>query len=605
MPDSQVNALIEQARETTIQSRFGGNGQTRFMGTPGGGVFGVAWMAQAGLSIPAWWSPTRDAELRRFWKKSDHLSGAIYNLTAKMTAIPVKVVARDPSIKRDVVQAGKLTDWLLQTAQFGEGWEAFFGPFIEDLITQDNGAFAEIIGPGPQDGPLTSLPFSIAHLDSWRCQRTGDPEFPVIYHDVDGKYYRLHYTRVLFMSQMRSTIAEMFGVGFCAVSRSVNTSQNLIDISWYKQEKLGSRPHRAVVITQGGLDPSDIQTAFEMTEGVMDSQGLSRYSKVVVAGSSALEKADIKIHELSGLPEGFDEETSITFGMATLALALGVDARELFPAMQAGATRADALLAHLKQRGKGPGQIIGMTENGMQAKYLPPHLRFLFDFQDDAQDRQEAEIRQVRANTTARKLGSGAVTHRIAREQMVEQGDLTSSQFERLELEDGRLPEGAPIITLFYTSDPALREMLDVGVPDPLDPAQTDPETMLILVAEQLAKVYEIYQTAPTAEVQKRALFAMYALGHLGAAYREGKNPLEAMIDLVAAPLLPADNGQLRPLEGRLRTEDGANPKEPSDADAQDDLEEDTDDTNTLPERRTNRIDRRGPAKKQRTRYSL
>ena len=62
------------------------------------------------------------------------------------------------------------------------------------------------------------------------------------------------------------------------------------------------------------------------------------------------------------LPDGFDEQTSILYGMAAIALAFGVDARELFPAMSAGATRADALLQHLKQRGKGPGQILQMTE---------------------------------------------------------------------------------------------------------------------------------------------------------------------------------------------------------------------------------------------------
>ena len=157
-------------------------------------------------------------------------------------------------------------------------------------------------------------------------------------------------------------------------------------------ENLGSRPHREVIITKGGLDPHDIQTAFKIAEGSMDAQGLRRYSKVVVAGSQTLPEADIAKYELSQLPKGFDETTFITMGMATIALAFGTDARELFPALTAGATRADALLQHLKQRGKGPGQILQLTERLMNFKFIPPHLKFMTDFQDDAQDQQEAEI---------------------------------------------------------------------------------------------------------------------------------------------------------------------------------------------------------------------
>jgi len=158
---------------------------------------------------------------------------------------------------------------------------------------------------------------------------------------------------------------------------------------------------------------------------------------------------------------------------------LGVDARELFPAMSSGATRADALLQHLKQRGKGPGQILESTEQLFNYKFLPSHLRFEFDFQDDAQDRQVAEIHQIRSNTRRQDLDSGVVDTRIAREMAVSDGDLSRDQFERLELEDARLPDGSDVVALFYSKDPDVKAMLDLNVSNPTEIEHNDPLAMI------------------------------------------------------------------------------------------------------------------------------
>jgi hypothetical protein len=476
-----LERVIDRALESTIQSE-------PTAPLIGGGILPVFWRTAAGLYLPLWWSPARDRALRNFWKKSDHLSGAIYNLQAKMTAIPFKIVARDPSNQRHAREAERWTRELFASAQFGEGWPEFFAAWLEDLFCTDNGAFAEIVGPGDPAGPLTGPPVTIAHLDSSRCQRTGNATYPVIYTDVSGKIYKLHRTRVLYKSQMTSPIADMYGVGFCAVSRCVNITQTLVDILIFKQEKLGSRPHRAILITKGGLDPTDIQTAFQMAESELDNQRMSRYSKIVVAGSGSLTEAGLDVVELSELPDGFDEQTSVTLGMATIALALGVDARELFPAMQAGATRADALLQHLKQRGKGPGQIIQMVETAMNYKYLPSYLEMVFDFQDDAQDRQAADTKKVRADRRVQDMATRSLTPRIMREQMVGDGDLQRSQFEQLELADGRLPDGACVLALFYSEDPKVKELLDLGVDDPLAAAEIAVNTGAQLRAEQEAQ---------------------------------------------------------------------------------------------------------------------
>jgi hypothetical protein len=457
---TEIQSLVEQSLANTVSKpptdMQGGLGMLRFM-------------VRAGLSLYPWWSVARDTQLMNFWKQVDYVSGAIYTLESKMSAIPVRIQARDQSIKEHVKEADAETERLLIGAEFGAGWSSFYEKFVECLACQDNGGFIEIIGEGQTIGPIVGRPITVRTLDPSLCQRTGNPEFPVIYRDHNGGIFKLHFTRIMYKAQMESTIAQMFGVGFCAVSRMINTAQSLLDILIFKQEKLGSRPRRGLMVTGGGLDPEDIASAFKLIESIEDNQSLSRYSKIAVVGESSYPEAKITLTDLSSLPDGFDERTNVELGMAVIAMALGMDARELFPALQSGATRADALIQHLKQRGKGPGQIIQLTELLFNSKYLPPHLKMVFDFQDDEEDRQSAETKEVRARRWATSIKDGSMDTHTARAQMVEVGDLERGQFERLELEDGRLADGTSVLALFYTDDSNIKKFLSLPMENPLD----------------------------------------------------------------------------------------------------------------------------------------
>ena len=344
---SDVRGVIDSSLDMSIQTRARQGGRE--------GLMSLIPVVYSGLYMPPWWSAARDAALTEFWMSCDHLAGALFSLEAKMTAIEKRIVPLDPSNYEHAREAEALTEVIDQASEYGEGWVSFYGKFTKSLVTQDNGVFVEVIGDGPKSGPIVGRAVSVACLDPSRCTRTGDPNYPVIYADTDGKKYKLHYTRVMFTSQMPSTDVRMNGVGFCGVSRTINVAQTLVDMVVFKQEKMGSRPHQGILITQGGLDPADVSLAFEMAGEKMNSMGLTKYSKIVLTGSSTIMDADIKEITLSDMPDGFDEQTSTVMAMATIALSLGMDARELFPAMGVGATRADALLQHIKQRGKGPG----------------------------------------------------------------------------------------------------------------------------------------------------------------------------------------------------------------------------------------------------------
>lgn len=521
----------------------------------------VRWLSHYGYNVAPWWSEQRDIDLRNFWKKSDHLSGAVYSMVSKITSIPFAIIPDNVSDNSEYRHATKLANDLMSAAEFGGGWQSFLSLMLEDYLTTDNGMFAEIIGEGDPAGPIIGRPVSIAHLDSARCQRTGNAEFPVLYRSYNGKLHKLHYSRVMFDAQLSSPIEEMNGVGFCAVSRCINVSQVLVDILTYEQEKLGSRPHRAILIPKGGLDPSDVATAFQIAESAMDNQGLSRYSKVVLAGSASMPEAGIDKVELSSLPDGFEEETSVMLGMATIALAFGVDARELFPAMTSGATRADAQLAHLKQRGKGPGQILQVVEQLFNFKYLPGNMRLVFDYQDDAQDRQKAEISKIRADRRKQDIDSGAIDIRTTRELMMQDGEISRRQFERMELIDGRLVDGSPVVSLFYSDDQKYENWLDVGTDDPLDKKSNDAEAMLQIIQERVSEVnMALAKYANDLSKVDNAMAALAALTKLDEYYRLPEEmPISEVLSDQNIPSDPASGNKIEP---RVRTTDTLTPDE-------------------------------------------
>lgn len=484
---------VDAAREQSVQARA--TDENLY-----GSASILSWLVKGGEIVSPWWSRRRDLDLRNFWMGNDHLGGTVYTVRTKVATLPFQIVPKDMSVRAHIRAADRF-EQILHDSEFGEGWDVAIGRFVEDALTTDNGGFLEVIGDGDADGPILGPALGVAHLDSTRCQRTSNPEFPVLYEDTSGRLYKLHYTRVISVSQMTSPNVMMRGVGYCAISRCINTGQNLTDIAVYKQEKLGSRPPRQMLVGSN-ISADEIMTAFRVAEMQMDNAGLGRYARIVAVGSKA---KDIRIDtkDLASVPDGFDEEKSVTLGMFTIALAFGVDARELWPASQSGATKADAMIQHLKARGKAFGSFIKKIENSFNRKVLPGYLRLQFDQQDDEQDANRAEINEKRSQQRQRDAQTGALTVRVMRERMLEDGEISDAQFSEMELEDGRLPDGTPILALFASPDSRMQALL-AGV----DPTAPD----AVAVEAAIRRNEPLLFTSPNAAMREQVMQANAAL---------------------------------------------------------------------------------------------
>jgi hypothetical protein len=386
-------------------------------------------LVRAGEIMPPWWSKNRDKRLRELAVSSDHFQGAAWMISAKLANVPFRVQPRDNSIKRHQRLADQYQTLCENVLQFGGGWREFWSRFFADLWFTDNGAFAEVIGNGKPSGPLRGPAQGLAHLDSMQCSRTSNPEYPVIYQDTDGRRYKFHHTRIVFTSQYPDPRAQMFGVGHCWLSRALNNVQQLIDGDVYYQEALGSRPMRQMFLGRG-ISSSELIDAVRLAEESMDNQKLTRYAKTAFIGDPNRVDIGIDTIPFTFLPDGYAKQEQTSIGMSIIAVAGGFPVRWLWPMTATGATKADAMYQHISGAGGGSlwhlnmmRDLLSYSESSgavpamLPPKFIPKELKIVFDFQDDEQDQQQANIRKQRADARKTDLETGVITVRVAREQ--------------------------------------------------------------------------------------------------------------------------------------------------------------------------------------------
>lgn len=408
---------------------------------------------------PPWWSPARDRYLDKFWPTEPFLAGAIYSVSSRNASFRWELTG-----PRDQV---RWAQQLLCQADFGDGWQPFMMKTAQDLLTTGNGAFIELIRPAKTrlngksydairaphpdsgeyiwyaydrdtgemlsqydydlkvyDSPL-SLPVGIAHLDSARAERTGDPDYPVIYTDLKGGQHKLGFHQVLTLAEMPSPRDEWKGVQVSAVDRVLKLAQILRDLSTYKSEKVSGRFARAIHLTN--IDAQTIQDAVDQANESADAKGLLRYMQPIVAATlDPNARPDVATLELASLPSGFEEETTMRWYIAGLATVLGVDYGFLapLPGSKLG-TAAQAETQERQARGKSSRLFMRMLAHKFNySGVLPRSVVFKFAQTDpyEESERDRAFARRTRARSTA--IQSGEITPEIARQLAADVGDL-------------------------------------------------------------------------------------------------------------------------------------------------------------------------------------
>lgn len=497
-------------------------------------------MADFGRTLPAWWSKERDRTMRNKWRDGTLLSGLVYAAATKLANMPIRVVPRDPNIASHQRLAVELTEQFAALSEFGSGLGAAIAMFAEDYLTTDNGGFFEIVGEGGKDQPIVGVPYGLRHLDSLACDRTDDPLLPVIYHDSKGNRHPLHHSRVMAMNQLPTSRRDMNGVGFCAVSRSIEVAVRFQDMNTYVRSKIGGTSAKKLLVGRN-ISGREITKALVAATALRQELGDIDPDTVAIGGTDV----DLKTIDLYSFPE-FSEEDQLRTIMTVMAIAWGLEFNEVM-ALALGKASDEVSL----QRSRGRLQTMFANQFAQLATYklVPRQLRVEIDFSDDFLDQQQEVIADIRARNLERMVNIGVMTPNSARRKLVAEGYISETDYTDMCLADGMMPDGTSIERAFFDQD------YDALITIPRDylMLKADPQTALDAIAANRFAVQALF---PATTAMNRHYAYKIALGALdwlakkyGKALEEARLMAERQQELAAIGRAEPDPGEQQPDE--------------------------------------------------------
>ncbi len=454
----EIEKAIDPARYS-VQSRAADAPFAPMSDVQGSG--GIFWLSMAGNAfdeMPAWnpiYPNWRDRELLRFVRTEGMLSSAVYSMATRIGTL--NYALNGPP------RAKKFASELLENPGLGDTLSTLVQKLSTDLDTSDNGAFLELWRPGNPMSDAGSRPvLGFAHLDSRQCWRSYDPEFPVWYtNPITSEVRKLHTSRVVFTADNPQPVELARGIGYCATSRALRMARVFRNMQIFIDEKVGGRFTRAIGAVSG-VTPKQLREALAQNADNADSKGFVIYNDIPFIVQPSMEKGNevkIMMQDLASIPDGFVFRDDADLYAYILAFAFGVDAREFWPATQSGATKADASVQNMKARGRGIGNRIETLEH-MIRRALPETISFEYDFSDDDQDKQTAEINKLKADTYKVFIDMGALqgfeVRSLAIAEGILDGEILATAQQPLTSDDN--PDNPP--------DTAMSDTTDTGAPN-------------------------------------------------------------------------------------------------------------------------------------------
>lgn len=433
-------------------------------GSPTGGLGDYVLMySTVADDLPAWGTSVgaRDVMLRQFFPTETKTASAVYSMAAKYAGF--KWALQGPPRTVQIYQE------MLQSCQFGKGWQRMWMLLLVDMFTQDNGAVMEIVRTADDaQAPTVSL----NHLDAGRCVRTGHRETPVIYTDLLGKSHLMKWYQVELFEEMPSPIENVRGVQLCALSRILRAAQIMRDISVYKREKVSGRFTKGLFLVSG-VQKKSIDDAVRQQQLAANGSGLSRYiTPVIVASLDPTSTVKVDKIDYASLPDGYDEEITMKWYIADLALAFGGDYQDFAPLPTgASGSAGQSRMLHQKSIGKGSNLFMGNVSQFMNYRgILPQNVRFRYTETDMSEDAQRTDMQQSRAKTHQVYIMSGITTPAVSRRMLADVGDMPYDYMMEL----NTAPIGTDITMDGDNPMHAQPEVLDALNPDAYEGTEAD-----------------------------------------------------------------------------------------------------------------------------------
>lgn len=262
-----------------------------------------AWLAETfnanvsrGLPVRSQYNRRRDALLRGTLEMDAMWAAAIGKAVTKQVALGWTV---DDS--KDVKSRAKFAQSVIEL--YDGDYEQGVQRGLQDYLTTDNGQWIEIIRASRGAGSKIT---GLAHLDSLRVTRTGDPAIPAVYTNLAGREKPLYAHQVINLTALPSPDITLRGLGFCAASAawSVICKMQAIESRFY--EKVTGRSVPAIHLIRG-ITHKQLSNALATAESAAQGKGHVFYrGAVLIPGLEISEAVGVTTIELAGVPDGFN-----------------------------------------------------------------------------------------------------------------------------------------------------------------------------------------------------------------------------------------------------------------------------------------------------------
>lgn len=369
----------------------------------------------------------RDKQLRDFWPTEPIVGGTIYSLAIRNAAMTLTFDGPP--------RTAKAVQDLFNSANLGKGQLDLFTKLTLDLLTQDNGAFFELIREGNSE---TSPVIGLNHLDAARCRRTGSIDIPIVYTDRLGGQHLMRWYQIISLTELPSPIETMNGMQYCFLTRVLRCAQILRDMNVYKREKIGGRGPTDIHLV-GGVTQSRIDDKLKIDNEKADNKGLLRYmDAMIVAGLDPTQSVSLVTVPIKSLPDGFDEDTTLKWYIAFLALNAGLDYQDLAPLPGGGlGTGQQSQVLDRKSRGKGLAYTQKMILQALNFRgVIPQNVTARYEEDDNSAALDEANLKKVRAEYYSVYATSLEMPKQVIYQIMADTGDIDEEILQLLEQQD-------------------------------------------------------------------------------------------------------------------------------------------------------------------------
>ncbi len=408
---------------TDLADRKGSVTKQDYVDSPDQGVW--AWsiydpgaMTSPVPQLPLHGSRERDRILTATLDLEDMWAAAIAKAVTKIAVRGYEVSDSDDSTRR--TEFGKN---LVMNFDGPSEYRGGMAKTVQDFLLCDNGWFNEVVRAGNKPGGKIQ---AIYHLDSFRCFRTGNLDYPVLYLDWEGTWHKLRGDQVISGSDMPSPRSRMWSRGRCAASRAFQTIIKLSAVETYFREKItGSRALALYFIT--GVSRQQLQDAMETSEGEKVRKGHVVYKGAVMVPIQTDQAINIATIELAGVPDGFEVTEERKDAYLRYANAIGIPVQDIQPLSGQGlGTGTQTIVLDEAAEGQGLAYFVKDFEDKINNLVMPKATIFQIKANDIRDQTAKAALDQAKATTITTLLGTtpgaGVISQQMALQMAVDEG---------------------------------------------------------------------------------------------------------------------------------------------------------------------------------------